>query len=266
MEDALCGVKENLGTILAFSDAEKRIIDAYLELIGEKPYEQLTVKEITARCGISRTAFYRSFDDTLDLLERIERYALSRLSLYRARMAADATMPDDANRPSAQGKPYESIVGWFETGLRLRFMLRPIMSRNGDLYFRERLTARVRDELNAMMDDDRAPRDKLRPFYVAAIASTYIGLLEHIVSVEKESELISAVDLANIANSARVAYYRFGAGAPNLSDEILFGRVPSQSPDDPARASDPSPATIPAESDDKLTSVAGSASEEGAGR
>lgn len=218
-------IEKSPGTPRVFDDAEKRIIDAYLELLEEKSCEKVTVKEISARCGISRTAFYRSFDDSFDLLDRLERYILDHLSLYRGRMSAERPNPEGESS-GAQGKPYESIVGWFETGLRLRFMLRPIMGRNGDIYFRERLTVRVKEDLNAMMDDDRAPRGKLRPFYVAALASTYIGLLEYVVSVDNPGDLVSPVELADIANSARVAYYRFGAGAPKLSDKILFGHDP----------------------------------------
>ncbi len=47
------------------------IIDAYLELINEKDFESVTVKDITVRATINRATFYRHFSDKYVLLEKI---------------------------------------------------------------------------------------------------------------------------------------------------------------------------------------------------
>ena len=73
----------------AFNEQERLIIGGFIDLMTETPYEKITVKEIAARCSIARTAFYRTFQDTYDLLERIERYLLGELVLYRPHMSAD---------------------------------------------------------------------------------------------------------------------------------------------------------------------------------
>ena len=201
-----------------FNEQERRIISGYLALMAEKPYGKITVKEIAFRCAIPRTTFYRSFKDTYELLERIERYLLEEFVLYRPRMACDLTDFGDAAM-----NPYGGIEGWFATGMRLRFLLRPIMGPNGDLYFKERLVARVRQELNQMMDDEQAPNDALRPYYVAAIAAAYIGLLNHI-ALSGRDDLLAPAQVADIANSMRVAYFRAGENPPPISDEQLFGK------------------------------------------
>lgn len=204
-----------IDALQTFNDTERAIADAFLGLMGTKPYEKVTVKELTGRCNVARTTFYRYFEDTYDLLEQIERRLLDRLSLYRVRKASSSD--------ERAGKPFESMENWFETGIGLRPVLGPLMGENGDVYFKERLQAQVRRELNAMMDDDRAPNDRLRPYYVALLASAHIGLLAYVVSVEDGSQLISAHDMAVIANSGRAAYYRCTEGAPPISDEQLFG-------------------------------------------
>lgn len=210
-----------MGDQKAFCETEREIIDAFLELMREKPYAKITVKELTARCCVARTTFYRYFEDTDDLLDQMERYLLEELHLYRR--ADRAGIGDEL-----AGRPFESIERWCETGLRLRFMLSPLMGENGDVYFKERLQAQVRRELNVMMDDDRAPKDVNRPYYVAMLAAAHIGLLACAAAAEDPSGLIDAHDMAVIANSGRAAYFRSVAGAPAITDERLFGSGRSQ--------------------------------------
>lgn len=207
----------------AFNEQERQIISGYLSLMLEKPYDKITVKELTTRCSIARTAFYRSFEDTYDLLERIERYLLGEFTLYRPRMAsAPSGDTADGSDDALAGQAYRGIEAWFATGIRLRFILRAVMGENGDLYFKERLIKRLKVELNQMMDDERIPRDGLRSYYVAAISASYIGLLNHIALVD-DADLLPVSEIVAIANSMRVAYFRSSKDAPPISDKQLFG-------------------------------------------
>lgn len=47
------------------------IIDAFLQLLEEKPYNKITVKNIVELCQINRNTFYYHFQDIPDLLEQI---------------------------------------------------------------------------------------------------------------------------------------------------------------------------------------------------
>ena len=40
---------------------------ALMHLMGEHPYEKITVSEIVRRAGVSRTAFYRNYTDKEDI-------------------------------------------------------------------------------------------------------------------------------------------------------------------------------------------------------
>lgn len=72
------------------AEARARILEAARELLCEQPFHELTVDTLMARAGLSRTVFYRHFDDlpqmtpellpdaeapTIDALEEIERTA-----------------------------------------------------------------------------------------------------------------------------------------------------------------------------------------------
>lgn len=199
----------------AFNEVERQLIEGFLDLVGDKPYEKVSVKELTARCHVARTSFYRYFEDTLDMLERLEEYLLGELVLYRRLRESEGARTCD-------GKPYESIRAWFESGLRLKGLLAPVMGPNGDIYFKERLIVRVRDELHEMMDDEGVRRDGRRPYYVAAIAASYVGLL-HFMVLQPDDQLLSAEELIKIANSTRVAYFTTDEGAPVIGDTQLYG-------------------------------------------
>lgn len=49
---------------------KKAITDTFLELLNEKRLDRITVKDIVAKCGVSRKTFYYYFDDIYDLLEK----------------------------------------------------------------------------------------------------------------------------------------------------------------------------------------------------
>ena len=207
----------------AFNVQERQIISGYLSLMEEKPHDKITVKELTARSSIARTTFYRFFADTYDLLERLELYLLDELVLYRPHMGiAATTVHDGEQEDNLAGKPFESIRRFFQTGIRLRTLLRPIMGDNGDPYFKDRLAKRLRSELNSMMNDEGAPSDEMRSYYVAAIAASYIGLLDHVAAAPNDG-LLDGDRITSIANSMRVAYFRSDSTAPAISDRRLFG-------------------------------------------
>lgn len=209
----------------AFNEVERQLIEGFLGLVEDKPYGKISVKELTARCHVARTSFYRYFEDTLDMLERLEEYLLGELVLYRGSRARETEQVcggKSGERHACDGKPYESIRAWFEAGLRLRGLLAPVMGPNGDIYFKERLIVRVRDELHEMMDDEGVRRDERRPYYVAAIAASYVGLL-HFMVLQPDDCLLSGEELIKIANSTRVAYFTGDASAPVISDAQLYG-------------------------------------------
>lgn len=50
---------------------QQMIIQCFLELLNEKPFHKITVKEIVERCQINRNTFYYHFKDIYDLLEEV---------------------------------------------------------------------------------------------------------------------------------------------------------------------------------------------------
>ena len=49
----------------------KAIKEAFFELLSKKSIDQITIKDITSRCGVSRNTFYYHYEDITALLEEI---------------------------------------------------------------------------------------------------------------------------------------------------------------------------------------------------
>ena len=49
----------------------KAIREAFFELLSKKSIDQITIKNITSRCGVSRNTFYYHYEDITALLEEI---------------------------------------------------------------------------------------------------------------------------------------------------------------------------------------------------
>lgn len=53
---------------------------ALMHLMGEHPYEKITVSEIVRRAGVSRTAFYRNYTDKEDILHELGNRLINRIA------------------------------------------------------------------------------------------------------------------------------------------------------------------------------------------
>ncbi|UFT99960.1 TetR/AcrR family transcriptional regulator [Radiobacillus kanasensis] len=53
------------------SNAKETIIEAFLQLLYEKKFEDLTVKQIIQKAGFSRSTFYLHFADKYELMEDV---------------------------------------------------------------------------------------------------------------------------------------------------------------------------------------------------
>ena len=59
-----------MGCVMA-QFTKKAIIDAFIELIGERPFDKITVKDIVTRCGVNRNTLYYYFEDIYALVDEL---------------------------------------------------------------------------------------------------------------------------------------------------------------------------------------------------
>ncbi len=79
-------------------DTRQQILDAAAELLRDQPFRELSVDGLMSEVGLTRTAFYRHFDDTTDLVLRLLHELVGRLYpvAERWRSVAGANYPDAA--------------------------------------------------------------------------------------------------------------------------------------------------------------------------
>jgi AcrR family transcriptional regulator len=90
-------------------NTRSRILGATAEFLRTRPYRELSVESVMASSGLSRTAFYRHFDDVPDLVLRLLSEILEDLYHVGEQWAASAGQAFPA--PALTG--LRAIVGFF---------------------------------------------------------------------------------------------------------------------------------------------------------
>jgi AcrR family transcriptional regulator len=73
-------------------------VDAAKAALRERPYRELSVEEVMSAAGLTRTIFYRHFDDLADLIVRLLQDAGGELYSTSSRLAATGTEEPDSIR------------------------------------------------------------------------------------------------------------------------------------------------------------------------
>lgn len=79
----------------------RRIVDAMIESCAEKTYAATTITDIVARAHISRTTFYKHFEDKRSCFDAAIEFCISELQEVAAAAHAPGDPPGDAARRAA---------------------------------------------------------------------------------------------------------------------------------------------------------------------
>ena len=110
---------------------QKLLREALLDLIEERGFDALTVSEIIQRAMVSRTAFYRHYQDKYDLVEQIFEEAMSTLLHAVGDMGAE--------------RPPEIWVKFFEHIAEYDRLYRALLGSKGSPWFVRKMRARLSD-------------------------------------------------------------------------------------------------------------------------
>lgn len=72
-----------------YTNTAKRMDEAFLELLGKKEFEYITVKEICAAAEVNRSTFYLHYETLNDLLTEATEYCNSRFYSYFTDVSLD---------------------------------------------------------------------------------------------------------------------------------------------------------------------------------
>lgn len=146
------------------------IVSAFWQLLDEKPYSQITVKDIVTRCLINRNTFYYHFHDIPDLLEYSFKDAMDRIIQTYSRF----------------GSPIDCITPFVEIGAtRKKALLHIYRSVHREIFLKEaeRLCLyTVNEYVNTVTDDlslRQEDKELLIRFYKCTLVGTILDWMNH---------------------------------------------------------------------------------------
>ena len=186
------------------------IRNALVELIEEKGFESITVKDITMKAKINRGTFYAHYQDKFDLMTKCQEEIMQGMSDI-----AKQNIPDviaELGTASPLNKPFTVFVSIFEyLNVNSEFM-KAALGPKGDLSFQTKikdfmLKTLFENDQNSLIKEENL----LVPghFLISYIASAHIGVIQQwLDSGRKESPQ----EMARILSTITVNGPFFAAG------------------------------------------------------
>ena len=182
----------------------KRIVDSYIDLMTEKRWDKITVKQICDKCSITRSTFYQYYSDIYDLMEALETGLLDELSesYNNALDPRFGTIPETLFVERFDYCPPGIFLEWFRFVDRNRKAMTVLLDRkNGDTYFVKKLKHIMITCLNRSMDNDGLPSDELRSHFIQLVMEMHLLAAQLWISGDSD---ITEYDIVNLLNTMRV--------------------------------------------------------------
>lgn len=155
----------------------KRVIrDALTQLMEEKGFEGITVRDLTEKAQINRGTFYLHYRDKYDLLEQSEEEILKGIAAITENID-----PVDAMAYTSNDEPFPIILKLFEFFQEHAEFLKVILGANGNASFQVKLKSFIKkifySKLVTKLDKERiqVPVEIL----LAYLSSAHLGVVQH---------------------------------------------------------------------------------------
>ena len=118
------------------------IKESFITLYEKKGIDNVSVREICEMTGVSRTIFYKYFDDKYQILEEIEDEVL------QATRSMNVNLRDEPLRKYADGTMFDSLLNTITYIYNKRRYFKPLMGPNGDSRFLFRWKKQIREDVS----------------------------------------------------------------------------------------------------------------------
>ena len=183
-------------------NTKRRLREGLLQLLEEKPINEISVKELTELVDVNRGTFYFHYQDIYDLLRDMEQDFFDN---FDRTLSENTPALDEAGFPilDAEGAPYLHAIFSFVDANRsfCRIMLSP----HGDMKFVELVKERIDRQCRFFWQLLAPGADEAQSgIYNAFLINGLIGLIREWVndrrdlSVESISELTATLILASV--------------------------------------------------------------------
>lgn len=151
--------------------------DALIELIEEKGFEGITIKDLTTKACLNRGTFYLHYRDKYDLMEKIQEEILQGLMQIVLQLN-----PFDAGKYLSKNTPYPTAVQIF-TYLKIHSrILKVLLGPKGDPAFPKKMKDIIKTNLfeNTLINLITFPKDVsiVLEYFPAIGTSVHFGIIE----------------------------------------------------------------------------------------
>ncbi|MBE4909178.1 TetR/AcrR family transcriptional regulator [Bacillus luteolus] len=200
----------DIGLDLRVIRTKESIKNALIELIEEKGFEALTVKDITTRAKINRGTFYSHYYDKYDLMVKCEEEVVKEMENKIIKNIPKVIAGLDTNTPNTI--PFTFLVPFFEFINQNRGLMKALLGPRGDLSFQTKLKVFMR---KALFDSNNnsifKQADLLVPpeYLISYIASAHIGVIQEWLNSDRAE---SPQEIARIISTMTINGPFFAAG------------------------------------------------------
>jgi AcrR family transcriptional regulator len=122
--------------------------ESLVELMADKPILNISIKELCARAGLSRSTFYTYYKDQYDLLRQIEEQATNGMNRIVEKCLASPTRKGKISPAEFEGMVQEMLKYVAENNDSIQVLL----SKNGDSNFQKRFFRDNIENLRNLME------------------------------------------------------------------------------------------------------------------
>lgn len=190
------------------------IRDALVELIEEKGFEALTVKDITTQANINRGTFYAHYRDKYDLMAACEEEIMAGLS--KILMKTIPSVAADLRHSPARLTIDPHVTAIFEfLNEHSRFM-KAVLGPKGDMTFQTRFKDFLRETMLGIHPDGQIKEELcLVPvaYYATYVGSAHFGVVQQWLESDRQE---SPEEMARILTTILVHGPLYAIGARKL--------------------------------------------------
>ncbi|MFE8696098.1 TetR/AcrR family transcriptional regulator [Cytobacillus sp. FJAT-53684] len=201
---------EEKNTDLRVIRTKQSIRDAFVDLIEEKGFEAITVKDITTKANINRGTFYAHYQDKFDLMSKCEDEIMHEMTRIAKQNFPGLIAAIESNTPTLEPNPI--AISMLEYINKNHGFMKAMLGPKGIVTFQSRIKELLwntifKDSPNSIFKEEKL----LVPGYYLAsyIASAHIGVIQKWLESGREE---SPQEMARILSTITVNGPLFAAG------------------------------------------------------
>ncbi|WP_135122123.1 TetR/AcrR family transcriptional regulator [Jeotgalibacillus proteolyticus] len=178
---------EDMNMDLRVIRTRESIKNAFIELVEEKGFEAVTIKDLTTRARINRGTFYSHYQDKYDLMAKCEEEVVAELEDKIIKNIPKVISELETKAPNTI--PFAILVPFFEFINKNRGLMKALLSPKGDLSFQSKLKIFMRKALFASENASIFKEENLlvpAEYLISYISSAHLGVIHEWLNNNRE--------------------------------------------------------------------------------